>query len=83
YVTAPAGQVHDVTDSPLDDAQLASLPTAYGTALGMIERGRRAGGETVLVTGASGGVGLAAVQHARARGAKGVALSGGAKHAAV
>ncbi|MFD4754503.1 zinc-binding dehydrogenase [Streptomyces sp. NPDC058426] len=83
YVTAPAGQVHDVTDSPLDDEQLASLPTAYGTALGMIERGRLAGGETVLVTGASGGVGLAAVQLARARGAKVVALSSGAKLAAV
>ncbi|NEA43411.1 zinc-binding dehydrogenase [Streptomyces sp. SID11385] len=83
YVTAPADQVHDVTDSPLDDAQLASLPTAYGTALGMIERGRLAEGETVLVTGASGGVGLAAVQLARARGAKVVALSSGAKLAAV
>ncbi|MEU6440504.1 zinc-binding dehydrogenase [Streptomyces sp. NPDC047046] len=83
YVTAPADQVHDVTDSPLDDEQLASLPTAYGTALGMIERGRLAEGETVLVTGASGGVGLAAVQLARARGAKVIALSSGSKLAAV
>ncbi|EFG64915.1 alcohol dehydrogenase, zinc-containing, partial [Streptomyces sp. SPB074] len=83
YVTAPAGQVHDVTDSPLDDAQLASLPTAYGTALGMIERAGLAGGGTVLVTGASGGVGLAAVQLARARGARVVALSSGTKLAAV
>ncbi|WP_030998367.1 zinc-binding dehydrogenase [Streptomyces sp. NRRL F-5630] len=83
YVTAPAAQLHDVTDAPLDDAQLASLPTAYGTALGMIERGRLAGGETVLVTGASGGVGLAAVQLARARGARVIALSSGAKLAAV
>ncbi|MFJ4439618.1 zinc-binding dehydrogenase [Streptomyces sp. NPDC088923] len=83
YVTAPADQVHDVTDSPLDDEQLASLPTAYGTALGMIERGRLAGGETVLVTGASGGVGLAAVQLARGRGAKVIALSSGSKLAAV
>lgn len=40
YVTAPAAQVHDVTESPLTDDQLATLPTAYGTALGMIERGR-------------------------------------------
>ncbi|WP_433341058.1 zinc-binding dehydrogenase [Streptomyces sp. CA-253872] len=83
YVTAPAAQVHDVTDSPLDDAQLASLPTAYGTALGMIERGRLGRGGTVFVTGASGGVGLAAVQLARARGARVVALSSGAKLAAV
>ena len=83
YVTAPAEQVHDLTASPLTDDQLASLPTAYGTALGMIERGRLRAGETVLVTGASGGVGLAAVQLARARGARVVAVSSGAKIDAV
>jgi NADPH:quinone reductase-like Zn-dependent oxidoreductase len=83
YVTAPAEQVHDVTDSPLTDDQLASLPTAYGTALGMIERGRLGEGETVLVSGASGGVGLALVQIARARGARVVAISSGAKIDAV
>ncbi|MFJ8790658.1 zinc-binding dehydrogenase [Streptomyces sp. NPDC102462] len=79
YVTAPAERVHDVTESPLTDDQLASLPTAYGTALGMIERGRLRGGETVLVSGASGGVGLALVQIARARGARVLALSSGSK----
>lgn len=79
YVTAPAERVHDVTDSPLTDDQLATLPTAYGTALGMIERGRLAEGETVLVSGASGGVGIALVQIARARGAKVLAISSGSK----
>lgn len=83
YVTAPAERVHDVTASPLTDDQLATLPTAYGTALGMIERGRLRSGETVLVTGASGGVGLAAVQLARARGARVIALSSGSKVDAV
>lgn len=83
FVTAPAQQVHDVTESPLADDQLATLPTAYGTALGMIERGRLAKGETVLVTGASGGVGLALVQLARARGARVLALSSGPKTEAV
>lgn len=83
YVTAPADQVHDVTGSPLTDDQLASLPTAYGTALGMIERGRLREGETVLVSGASGGVGLALVQIARARGARVVAISSGSKMDAV
>lgn len=83
YVTSPAGQVHDVTDSPLTDEQLATLPTAYGTALGMIERGRLREGETVLVSGASGGVGVALVQLARARGAKVVAISSGTKIDAV
>ncbi len=83
YVTAPAGRAHDATDSPLTDDQLASLPTAYGTALGMIERARLREGETALVSGASGGVGLAAVQIARARGARVIALSSGSKIDAV
>ncbi|UNS95174.1 zinc-binding dehydrogenase [Streptomyces tubbatahanensis] len=83
YVTARAERVHDVTESPLTDEQLATLPTAYGTALGMIERGRLRTGETVLVSGASGGVGLALVQIARARGARVLALSSGTKLDAV
>lgn len=83
YVTAPAGRVHDMTDSPLTDDQLAALPTAYGTALGMIERGRVREGETALVSGASGGVGLALVQLARARGARVLAVSSGSKEDAV
>ncbi|MGW1817619.1 zinc-binding dehydrogenase [Streptomyces sp. NPDC002125] len=83
YVTAPAARVHDVTDSPLTDDQLATLPTAYGTALGMIERGRLREGETVLVSGASGGVGIALIQIARARGARVLAISSGSKTDAV
>ncbi|WP_327111748.1 zinc-binding dehydrogenase [Streptomyces sp. NBC_01341] len=83
FVTAPAERVHDMTDSPLTDDQLAALPTAYGTALGMIERGRLRKGETALVSGASGGVGLALVQIARARGAKVLAISSGTKIEAV
>ncbi|MYQ53877.1 MULTISPECIES: zinc-binding dehydrogenase [unclassified Streptomyces] len=83
YVTAPAERVHDVSESPLTDDQLATLPTAYGTALGMIERGRLRKGETVLVSGASGGVGLALVQIARARGARVIAVSSGPKIDAV
>ncbi|MDQ0797080.1 zinc-binding dehydrogenase [Streptomyces sp. B1I3] len=83
YVTAPVAQVHDVTESPLTDDQLATLPTAYGTALGMIERGRLTKGETVLVSGASGGVGIALIQIARARGARVLAISSGSKIDAV
>lgn len=83
YVTAPVERVHDVTESPLTDDQLATLPTAYGTALGMIERGRLRMGETALVSGASGGVGLALVQIARACGARVLAISSGPKIDAV
>lgn len=55
-------QLHDVSASPLSMTQLACLPTAYGTALGMINRAECSTGERVVVTGASGGVGMAAVQ---------------------
>jgi NADPH:quinone reductase-like Zn-dependent oxidoreductase len=75
YVVVPTERLHDVTSSPLTDHQLASLPIAYGTAMGMLRRGRAAAGETVLVTGASGGVGVALVQLGAALGLRVVALS--------
>ena len=83
YVVVAAPRVHAVDDSPLSDVELAALPIAYGTALGMLERGSVGRGHTVLVTGASGGVGVAAVQLARARGARVVALCSGSKEDAV
>lgn len=75
HVVAAAARAHDMTGSPLSDQQLACLPVAYGTAMGMLERAEIAAGETVLVTGASGGVGLALVQLAAARGVHVVALT--------
>ncbi len=83
YVVAPLARVHDVDASPLGDAQLAALPIADGTALGMLERGGVAEGHDVVITGASGGVGLAAVQLAGARGARVVAVCSGSKADAV
>jgi NADPH:quinone reductase-like Zn-dependent oxidoreductase len=83
YVAVPAAQAHDVTGSPLSDVRLACLPVAYGTAMGMLERAGVGAGESVLVTGASGGVGLALVQLAAARGADVVAVTASAKAAEV
>jgi len=83
YVVIAADQAHDVTDSPLSDVQLACLPIAYGTATGMLERAQLRAEETVLVTGASGGVGLALVQLAEARGARVIALTSAAHADAV
>jgi NADPH:quinone reductase-like Zn-dependent oxidoreductase len=83
YTVVAADRAHDMSGSPLSDEQLACLPIAYGTANGMLSRAGVRGGETVVVTGASGGVGLAAVQLAAARGARVVAVSSGAKAAAV
>lgn len=74
-VVVDSEQVHDVSDAPLRDAELACLPIAYGTAMGMLTRGRAANGECVVVTGASGGVGVALVQLAAAAGLRVVALS--------
>jgi NADPH:quinone reductase-like Zn-dependent oxidoreductase len=79
YVTVPAGNLHRI-DSPLSDAELATFPIAYGTALRMLNRAELADGETVLVTGASGGVGSALVQLAAVRGARPVAMVGAGKH---
>ncbi|GAA4825789.1 alcohol dehydrogenase family protein [Actinomycetospora corticicola] len=75
YTVVDAARVHDVTGSPLTDEQLACLPIASGTAMGMLERGGVRAGETVVVTGASGGVGLAAVGLAAARGARVTAIT--------
>ncbi|MDT0444772.1 zinc-binding dehydrogenase [Streptomyces johnsoniae] len=83
YVAVSADRVHDMTDSPLSDEELAALPVAYGTATGMLERARITDADTVLVTGASGGVGFALVQLATARGARVIALTSGSKAAAV
>lgn len=62
YLRCSSRRIHDVSASPLSEAQLACLPTASGTALGMVNRARCVAGERVLVTGASGGVGSAAIQ---------------------
>lgn len=79
YARVSDERAHAVTASPLTDEQLACLPTAYGTALGMLERAAVAQGETILVTGASGGVGLALVQLAAARGARVIGMTTQAK----
>jgi len=56
--------------------QAASLPLAYGTAHRMlVTRGRVTAGESVLILGASGGVGVACIQLAKLLGAEVVACS--------
>jgi NADPH:quinone reductase-like Zn-dependent oxidoreductase len=78
YVAVPATNVHAV-DSPLSDAELATFPTAYVTAANMLRRAGLQAGETVLVTGASGGVGGGLIQIARALGAIPYAIAGANK----
>ncbi|MBW4962581.1 alcohol dehydrogenase family protein [Sulfitobacter sp. CW3] len=66
-------------NSDLSDIELASFPCSYSTAENMLTRAAVRAGETVLVTGASGGVGSATVQLASARGANVIAITSAAK----
>jgi NADPH:quinone reductase-like Zn-dependent oxidoreductase len=75
YCVVSRDAVHDVSSSPLSDVELACMPIAYGTAAGMLGRAGASAGETVVVTGASGGVGTALVQLASAAGLTVVGLS--------
>jgi NADPH:quinone reductase-like Zn-dependent oxidoreductase len=68
-------------DSDLSDTELASFPCSYSTAENMLIRANVREGESVLVTGASGGVGSAAVQLAKTRGARVWAITTPAKSA--
>jgi NADPH:quinone reductase-like Zn-dependent oxidoreductase len=82
FAVAPSAYAHPI-ESALSDIELASFPCAYSAAENMLTRVSLDAGETVLVTGASGGVGSAAVQLARRRGARIIAVAGAGKAAAV
>ena len=73
---APASHVVKIPER-VSFEQAACLPVAYGTARRMLlARARLRAGERVLVLGASGGVGNAAVQIARNIGAEVIACAG-------
>lgn len=80
FVCVPAQNAH-VIDSALSDAKLATFMLVSLTAEHMLNRAAVAAGETILITGASGGVGSALVQLARLRGARVAALVGPGKEA--
>ncbi len=70
---APAAAAVPLPDGISDEAA-AAIPIAYGTALhGLDDRGRLKAGETVLVLGATGGAGLAAIEIALRLGANVIA----------
>ena len=72
-----------VVESALSDAELATFSCSCTTAEGMLNRASVGAGDTVLVPGASGGVGGALVQLAKRRGARTIAMASAAKHAGV
>ena len=82
YVRVKFDEAYPIS-STLSDAELAAIPCAYSTAEGLVQRSGVVRGEKVFITGASGGVGLAAVQLASLRGAEVTALVGKGKEEAV
>jgi NADPH:quinone reductase-like Zn-dependent oxidoreductase len=78
FLKVPATEIFPVRCT-WTDAELATVPCAYGTAENMLRRAGLARGEHVLIAGASGGVGSAAVQLAKRRGATVTAIAGRAK----
>lgn len=80
---AMESSVYPVSESMSDD-QAAAFVIAYHTAyVGLVLRGGLVAGETLLVHGGSGGVGSAAIQLAKALGARVIACAGGADKVAV
>ncbi len=70
YCTAPVGQCLPVPQG-LSDLEAAGLPETFFTVWSNVfERGRLQPGETLLVQGGSSGIGVTAIQMAKAMGAR-------------
>jgi len=77
-VVHPAAAVYPLPDG-VSAQTAAALPINYCTTLyALRDRGVLAAGETLLVTGAAGGTGTAAIQLGNAMGARTIAVAGGA-----
>ncbi|WP_338142351.1 alcohol dehydrogenase family protein [Amphritea opalescens] len=78
YTVVAARHAYAV-NSALTDIELASFPCSYSTAENMLTRAKVVAQDRVLISGASGGVGSAAVQLAKARGAYVIAITSPSK----
>ena len=72
-----------VVNSDLTSAELATFSCSYTTAEGMLSRADVGADDTVLIPGASGGVGGALIQLAKRRGARVIAMAAEAKQGQV
>ena len=75
-LSAPASRVLPLPDGMGFEAGAASCLNYLTALFALVRRGRAAAGETLLVHGAAGGVGIAAVQLGRALGLRTVAVVG-------
>ncbi|MBC6474926.1 MAG: alcohol dehydrogenase family protein [Hormoscilla sp. GM102CHS1] len=80
YAVVTATNVYPI-NSPLSDIELATFPCSYSTAENMLTKGRITAADTVVIMGASGGVGSALIQLSKIRGAKVIAIVGANKEA--
>jgi len=79
YTVVSAKHAYQV-NSDLSDIELASFPCSYSTAENMLTRANVTSNDRVLISGASGGVGSAAVQLAKSRGAYVIAITNPSKN---
>ncbi|MDZ7714403.1 MAG: NADPH:quinone oxidoreductase family protein [Rhodovibrio sp.] len=86
FAEVAVAQARDVFPIParMDMATAAGFPITYGTAHGaLVWRAQLKRGETLLVHGAAGGAGLAAVEVGKALGARVIATAGGPEKTAI
>jgi NADPH2:quinone reductase len=82
-VVVDANRVYEIPDT-MDYVTAAGFPVTYGTSYGAFEwRAHLQAGEWLLVFGASGGVGLTAVEIGKAIGAKVIACANGPQKLAI
>ena len=82
YCAVPARNVH-LIETALSDVELAGFACSWSTAEHMLQRVELREGQSIAVTGASGGVGTALVQLAKRRIARVVGIAGRSKLAGV
>ena len=70
-------------ETTLSDAELASFPCSYSIAENVLTRAQVTENDTLLIAGASGGVGSAAIKLAKARGPRVIAVAGDKKQHSV
>lgn len=79
FVTAPTASIRRIPDN-MDFPTAAAFPMVYTTSYyALKQRGQLQAGETLLVLGAGGGVGMAAVELGKIMGARVIAAAGSAE----